>query len=296
MRFDLIDLQLFVHVHDAGSITGGAQRSHMTLASASARIRSLEDSLRIALLRRGARGVELTAAGRTLLLHARTVLQQIERLRGDLGEYADGLSGQVRLQSNTAALSEYLPPLLARFLAGHPRVSIDVEERPSRAIVEAVRDGLCDIGIASDAIGMAGLETQPFRDDPLLLVVPRGDALASRRSVRFADVLDRDFVGLVDGSALHAHLADQARAAGGRLRYRARLRSFDAVCAMVGQGVGVGIVSAAAAKRCARSSGVVRLRLAEDWAARRLVLCVRRADELPIHAQRLLAQLRATTA
>ncbi|WP_051362043.1 LysR substrate-binding domain-containing protein [Solimonas soli] len=160
------------------------------------------------------------------------------------------------------------------------------------AIVDAVRDGLCDIGIASDAMAMNGLETFAFRDDPLVLVAPRGDALAARRTLRFADVLDRDFIGLVDGSALHAHLAEQARAAGANLRYRARLRSFDAVCAMVGQGVGVGIVSLAAAKRCARGSGIVRLKLAEDWAARRLLLCVRRADELPVYAQRPLAHLR----
>src|SRR2546430_13651160 len=63
MRFDLIDLQLFIAVADARSITRGALRAHLALASASARIKGLETALGAALLKRGRRGIELTAAG-----------------------------------------------------------------------------------------------------------------------------------------------------------------------------------------------------------------------------------------
>src|SRR5690349_20193629 len=63
MRFDLVDLQLFVSVADARSITAGAERAHLALASASERIRGLEDALGVALFTRGRRGVALTAAG-----------------------------------------------------------------------------------------------------------------------------------------------------------------------------------------------------------------------------------------
>ncbi len=65
MRFDLTDLRLFLNVHEAGTITAGAQRSHMTLASASERIRGMEELLGVALLMRDRRGVEVTPAGRT---------------------------------------------------------------------------------------------------------------------------------------------------------------------------------------------------------------------------------------
>ena len=71
MRFDLVDLQLFIAVADARSITRGAARVHLALASASARIKGLEAALGVALLKRGRRGVELTAAGESLLDHAR---------------------------------------------------------------------------------------------------------------------------------------------------------------------------------------------------------------------------------
>ena len=62
MRFDLVDLQLFIAVADSGSITHGAMRAHLALASASARIKGLETDLGVALLKRRRRGIELTAA------------------------------------------------------------------------------------------------------------------------------------------------------------------------------------------------------------------------------------------
>ena len=121
MRFDLTDLRLFRHVAETGSITHGAERSHLALASASARIRGMEEMLDVPLLQRGRRGVRLTDAGRNLLDHARIVLQQVDTMRGELSAYSRGLKGSVHVLANTAALSEHLPRLLADFLAANPR-------------------------------------------------------------------------------------------------------------------------------------------------------------------------------
>ena len=129
MHFDLTDLSLFRHVVEAGSITHGAQRAHLALAAASTRIRHMEQGLGAALLTRSRQGITPTPAGRTLLQHARTILAQTERLREDLGAYAAGQTGQVRLLSNTNALTEFLPEALSSFLASHPNVSVDLEER-----------------------------------------------------------------------------------------------------------------------------------------------------------------------
>src|SRR6185312_12584640 len=123
MRFDIADLSLFRHVVDAGSITHGAERANLALAAASARIRNMEETLGASLLTRSRQGVTPTQAGRTLLQHARTILEQAERLREDLGAYAGGLAGQVRILSNTNALTEFLPETLSTFLAVHPHVS-----------------------------------------------------------------------------------------------------------------------------------------------------------------------------
>jgi len=296
MRFDLTDLRLVLHVQEAGTITAGAARAHMTLASASERIRGMEASLGVPLMTRGRRGVALTPAGLALAHHARVVLQQMERMRGELAEYGKGLKGHVRLLCNTAAISEHLPELLAAFLARHPRVSVDVEERGSHEIADAVRRGLCDIGVVADSADLQGLQTHPFRPDPLVLVVPTGHPLARRRAVPLAQAAHLDFVGLAQGSALQEHIGHHARRAGRVLSYRVRLRSFEAICRMVGQGIGVAVVPKAAAARYGRSAGVRQVALADGWAERELRICVRDEAALPAHAQQMLRHLLAATA
>src|SRR3954470_17450759 len=210
MRFDLIDLSLFRHVVEAGSITHGAQRAHLALGAASTRIRHMEETLGAALLTRGRQGVAPTQAGRTLLQHARIMLSQAERLREDLGAYAGGLVGQVRVLSNTNALTEFLPETLSLFLTNHPHVSVDLEEKLSDEIVGLIAEGVADIGIVAGTVDVGSLETFPFRRDRFVLVVARNHALAKRARIGFAQVLEYDFVGLDRASALQRFLSDKA--------------------------------------------------------------------------------------
>jgi DNA-binding transcriptional LysR family regulator len=194
MRFDLVDLQLFIAVATERSITAGAHRAHLALASASARIKGLEAALGTALLKRGRRGVELTAAGESLLDHARIIIHNVEAMRGDLAAYASGVRASVHLLANTSGLSEHLPKAAAR------------------------------IGV--------------------------------------------------------------------RLRFRARLRDFDAICQMVAAGVGVAVVPEAAAKRCARSMPITMIKIRDAWANRKLAICARSFKTLPRPAKQLVEHLR----
>src|SRR2546425_6340426 len=163
MRFDLTDLSLFRHVVEAGSITHGSGRTHLALAAASTRIRNMEEALGAALLVRSRHGVTPTQAGRTLLQHARAILRQAERLREDLGAYAGGLAGQIRVLSNTNALTEFLPEALGSFLAAHPHVSVDLEERLSDEIVGLIAGGVADLGIGAPTVHTHRGENDPFR-------------------------------------------------------------------------------------------------------------------------------------
>ncbi len=291
MRFDLVDLRLFLHIADTASITHGAERAHLALASASARIRGMEETLGVDLLKRGRRGVALTPAGQCLLDHARIVTQQVESMRGDLGAFARGLSGSVHVLSNTAAVSEHLPRALASFLKANPTISVDLEERESASIAEAIAAGSADIGIANDAALPDGVRAHPFREDRLVLVIPKGDPLAARRRVRLHDVIEQPFVGLTRASALQRHLAGHAARLGKSMRLRVGVGGFDEICRMVETGVGIAIIPEAAAKRCRRTMAIALVRLAEPWALRRLVICTRVVERLPAPAARLLQHL-----
>jgi len=291
MHVDLIDLRLFVNILESGNITAGATRSHLSLASASARVRALEASLGTALLDRGRRGVTPTPAGKAMAQHARLILQQVERMQFDLADYAKGFKGQVRLLCNTSALSEYLPELLADFLVRHPNIDIELEEHPSLRILHAVRQGAVDIGIISDAVDASDLQTRPFRDDPLVLIMPLDHPLSEHQSVRFAQTLDYEHVGLAVNSAMAIYLEEQALHVGKRLRIRVRAEGFDGVIRMVARGAGLGIVPQAALDRWQDKQGVKRVALSDAWADRKLLLCAADFSALPGYANALLEAL-----
>ncbi len=292
MRVDLVDLSLFRHVVEAGSITHGADRAHLALAAASTRIRNMEASIGVVLLTRGRQGVTPTQAGRTLLQHARTMLAQAERLREDLGAYAGGAAGQVRVLSNTNALTEFLPETLSAFLAAHPNVSVDLEERLSDEIVGLIAEGVADIGIVAGTVDAGRLETFPFRSDRFVLVVARDHPLARRARIGFSEVLDHDFVGLDRASALQRFLADKAARAGRSIRLRIQLRSFDGVCRLVERNVGVGIVPETTARWAAKTMAIKAVELTDPWALRDLSICVRDYKALPHYARQLVDHMR----
>jgi len=291
MHFDLIDLRLFLHTVECGNITAGAQRSHLSLPAASARIRAMESSLGIALLERNRRGVQATPAGQALVTHARQIGQQVERLQFDLAQYANGLHGQVRLLCNTAALTEYLPELLAAFLRQRPQIDVDIQELPSLRIVQALAQGIADLGIVSTAVATGDLQTRPFRDDPLVLIMPPAHPLADLPQADFSRSLEHGYVGLGASSALALHLEEQALHLGRRMQVRVRAEGFDGVIRMVAHGAGLGIVPLAAVRRWQGLLPLHSVALPEAWAQRRLLLCARDFASLPGHALALLDAL-----
>lgn len=293
MRFDLTDLRLFCDVLDAGSITAGAEKSALALAAASTRIRNMEAELGAPLLTRSRQGVAPTPAGRTLLKHARAILGQTARMREDLSAFAGGLSGEVRLLANTNALTEFLPEALSSFLAAHPHVSVDLEERLSDEIVGLIAEGVGDVGIVAGTVDVGTLQTYPFRSDRFVVVAAACHSLAARPSVTFAEVLEYDFVGLERSSSLQRFLTAKAAREGRPLRARVQLRSFDAVCRLVESGVGVGVVPQTTAARAAKTMSLAVIDLADDWALRELKIVVRAADELRPYARELVERLRA---
>src|SRR6516165_9315832 len=294
MRFDLVDLRLFLLVVEAASITHGAARAGMALGSASERIRLMEDSLGAPLLERNRRGIRATPAGSALVHHAQLVIQQLDRMRAELSEYADGLRGRVRLFANTTASSEFLPAALGAFLLLHPQIDIDLEERSSREIVRAIAQNLAEIGIVGDEVNPAKeLQTFPFAEDRLVLIAPRDHVVSHQRAIAFRETLTYDHVGLPTGNALQDQMEDHAARAGRRLKLRVRLPGFDAVCQVVGSGVGVAVVPGTTARRYQRSAAIQIIPLVDTWAPRRLTICVRSFVGLPPHGQRLVEHLQA---
>ena len=273
MRLDIADLQLFLCVVDAGSITAGARQAHLALGSASERLRAIEADIGTSLLHRHPRGISLTEAGATLEHHARQILLQQSQLRDELRSFAAGGHGTLRLYANTAGLTTFLPVRLGPWLAERPRLRVELLERTSAHIVSAIAAGQVEAGLISDAVDVGPLHLQPVADDPLVVLLPESHDLGTRHNLVFADVLSEPFVALADGNALQDHIDDHARVARRRLDVRVRMKTFEGLCSLVGLGVGVGIVPRTVARQHRRATKTVAVPLGDAWANRKLCVC-----------------------
>ena len=290
MYYDLPDLRLVAAIADSGSLTRAAARVHLAPSSASHRLTQLEAVLGVPLFTRHHRGLTPTAAGESLLRHARQVFAQLEQMHADLAPYASGLNSQVTVFANTNAINCFLPEDLGDFLREHPRVRVSLEEQPSPAIIQAVVAGQVEIGVVAAERRLSGLETQPYRRDRLVLIVPAGHPLAGRVAVDFAEVLDQPFVCLHAGSAIHTFMMNAAAQLGRSLDVRIQVRSFNAVCRMVAAGVGIGMVPNSSISTSMETTAGPRtmkvtagrtvnalktVKINDAWAPRDLQLCVR---------------------
>jgi molybdate transport repressor ModE-like protein len=293
-RIAPFDLQLLLSVLELGSITAAAQAVSLSLAAASARLQALEHAVGLPLLRRAKAGTTATEAGQALARQARRVLGELEALHVEMAGIGRGLRGTLRVLCNSSAMSEALPPRLGPFLRRYPDLDLDVQELPSDAVLDALRRGSADLGIVADYVDTSGLVVQPWLDDPLVALLPRGWLGGrQRRTLHFAELLDRPLVGLPRDRGLSRFLARQAGQAGRAPQHRVRLASFDALAPVVAAGVGAAVVPERATQRWQGQGGLVVRPLADAWARRRLLLCTSAESAGHAGLQALVAALLA---
>jgi len=277
MRLDLLSLKLYVAVAEERSIARAAAREHVVASAASKRLAALESGLGVDLLRRHAKGVDLTPAGVVLLARARDILRSVDATSREVGEFAADGYAHIRLVANHSSVVQFLPEDLAAFLAAHPRTRIDLTESFSVDVVRAVAGGLADVGVFCAPVAPQGVVSFPYRRDELVLAVPHRHPLARRRRIAFADAIPYDFVGFfptLSIESVYPSLASQARS-----RVRVNIANFDATCRMVKAGLGIALVPGGIAAPHFADARLVPVRLTDRWAHRQLRLCLRESGE-----------------
>jgi DNA-binding transcriptional LysR family regulator len=292
-RLDLTTLQLFVAVCERGSIGKAAEQEFMAPSAVSKRLSDLESTVGTALLMRHARGVTPTPAGQSLLHHARSVLFSLDKMQGELSEYADGVRGHVRVHANISASVQFLPEDLGQFIRAHDGIKIDLEEHLSTEVMRAVQEGAADLGICHTGAGdtPGTLQVRPYREDRLTLVMPLGHPLSTRESLSFSDSLDWDHVGLHANSSIYRAMHAAATASGRNIRLRIRVSGLDAMCRMIHNGLGIGLMPQRAFELMRGVGELTAVPLTDAWATRRIDLVARDFSSLPISARMLVDHL-----
>lgn len=292
-RPDLTTLRLFVAVCDEASISKAAERESIAPSAVSKRIAEVESSTGVVLLVRGGRGVKPTTAGHAFLEHARRIVDNAALLEAELDDYGQGAKGHVRLCANISSLVEMLPKDVGAFMRAHPQVRVDIQERVSSAVAQGVRDGDADIGVCLSNVDLWGLRQFPYGRDELMLVLHRDHPLARESRPSFEQVMEHELVGLQTTSQMTTFLAGLAARKGHKLRYRSYVSTYEAVCHLIAENLGVAILSSRAVQISAKALDLLLLPLAEPWASRSTVVCVNEDKPLSEVAGKLLAHLRS---
>lgn len=243
MRYDLDDLRLFLHIVTEGSITAGAQRMHLSLPSASSRVRSMEHHAAVALLIRGRRGVRPTPAGTTLARHARDVLDQTARLESAVASYTRSPTAPLTLLGGGSAMHRLVPQALVSFLRAHPDIDVAVSESRTPQTVRLLADGEADLGVVlDDEARDCGLRTEPLGDDSLVVIGRTGGILTGRTALTYSEVAEHPLVGLDADSSLRRwiekHLGPHAPA----VRHRTTVADLSVLVSLAAAGAGLAVV------------------------------------------------------
>lgn len=274
-RFDFVSIRLAVACAQTGSLTSAAHDCNLVLPAASRRLRELEGALGDTLFERHSRGLVATAAGRAFVRHGLALLQEMDNLVAELADIRQGIVRHIQLCASTAAINQFLPPLLAAYAELRPDVHVEVEEQVSEHVVTALREGRADIGAFVEGPDTRGLEVRDFRKDELVLVLPAGHRLAGRTPIAFVDTLDEQWISLNAGAAMLQQQQQAALAAGRNFKLRMQVRSFDAVGHMVASGLGIAALPKGAGLPIMRAMKLTWRPLADPWAQRQLKIGIR---------------------
>jgi DNA-binding transcriptional LysR family regulator len=238
-------LEYLVAVAEEANFTRAARRIHVAQPAVSAQIQRLERELGLPLLDRSRRAVGLTAAGEAVLPYARAALAAISDIHVAVDELTQLVRGSVTIGTVTSHSFD-IPSLLAGFHEDHPNVEITLSTDSSDALIEKLRTGRLDAAIVS--VGPEerpdGLDVDVVTDEAVVAAVSRTDELASRKTVRLADLVDRQLIALPVGAGIRHQFDAACVRAGVRPRIAFEASTPLALADLAERGLGVAIVPA----------------------------------------------------
>ena len=169
----------------------------------------------------------------------------------------------------------------------------DLEEHLSTEVVRAVQEGAADLGICNTANGAGELRTLPYRNDKLVLIVPTAHALCAQGAIHFEAALDYDQVGLHSNSSIYLAMRAAAAAVGRTIKLRIHVTGLDAMCRMIHNGLGVGVMPQRAFELMHGVGELESIELLDDWSTRHINLVARDFSTLPVTARLLVEHLTA---
>jgi LysR family hca operon transcriptional activator len=279
---ELRHLRYFVAVAEAGSLTVAAeQRLHTSQPSLSRQIRNLEEEIGAQLLTRGARGIELTPAGRAFLDHARSVLSQVEAAAEAARRVAHPAKPCFAMGFLTGHELTWMPEALRILRDELPNIDVMISSQYSPQLANALVKGNVDAAFLRREQGVPELAFRPLVKEPLVVVLPSDHRLAGLKAISPGDLVGETFVSVSDTApVLRAVIDDYLKRSGINITPAHEADHLAMGMSLIASTGGVGLLPAYAQNFLPRS--VTSRPLKEDTPTIELVLGYKKSNKSPI--------------
>jgi len=241
MSMDLKQLEYFVAVVDLGGFTRASRLLGVAQPAISRQVRGLEVELHQSLLLRNGRGAVPTEAGKRLLDHARSILQQVERARREVDEVKGAPVGHVAIGLPPTLALVLTAPIVREFRRRYPKATVSIVEGLSVNILEWVVVGRADVGVLYNPVRSPAVELLPLLAEDLCLIGPRS---AGRKSaVRLRDLPDYPLIIPSRPHAIRTLVEDRLATMGLRPQVALEIDAIGAILELVAEGQGYAVLS-----------------------------------------------------
>ena len=235
----LKDLRYLVAVADTRHFGQAAARCFVSQPTLSAQLKKLEDYLGVQLIERQPRRIALTEAGAQVVARARRIIEAGDEIVALSQLQRDPLAGRLRL-ALLPTIGPYLLPLVAgRIRRKLPRLELLMYEYQTGPMLEHLHAGDIDVGILALPVPADGLIDRRLFDEPFVVALPESNPLASRKSLKSADLDGETLLLLEDGHCLRDQALDVCRNSSVQEKQDFRATSLETLRQMVASGTGI---------------------------------------------------------
>lgn len=244
---NLHHLRLFAAVVNHGGFTKAAESLRLSQPAISKSLNELERQLNLTLIDRGGRLLRLTDAGQTLYARARELFGVEWIAEQELREIRGLKRGVLRIGASTTIATYMLPPFLGRFHLRHPGIRIHASSANTRAVLRMLLESRVDVALVEGPVSNPRVDVQPWRDDELIVICHPEHELLLKRNVDVVMLVKELFIVREPGSGTRVVSARALALHGARLANTMRVGGTEAIKQAVAAGLGLAIVSRAAA-------------------------------------------------
>ncbi|MEM7775227.1 MAG: LysR family transcriptional regulator [Pseudomonadota bacterium] len=239
MQVRIEDIQAFLRTAEVRSFKSAAEDLSITQSALSRRLQKLEASLGAKLFDRTSRVVHLTPVGTDFLPTAKRMLFEFEHSLTEIRDRIEKRAGSVVVASNMTVANTALPECIARFHSEYPGISIRTMEDSTPAIVEAVVTGEADFGIASSSNDRPNIVFEPVITDPVVFVARSDHPLSKKKTVRWGDIEETEFIGMRRTSGTYHLLSTAMAEIGIQSKPQLRVAHATTLLGLIQAGLGV---------------------------------------------------------